>query len=224
MAIKITLDKATINRKIKYALAKQLRERNYLSERCYQLSTEIQAFIVDKLIESPTYDSLVNGSLRADFGLDDSEINNLPNVVYSLIYVPIFFKDAVGYKGKLKNERTIFELRIGIVPRFDTSYGRKSINNAIEGAQYYSNGHLIDWLTWLLFGGIEVVVEDYKVYYRPGIGRSEMAVMHGPNGYFSFNVDPEFAGTVNNNWVTRILDKNKADIFDMIKDTIKVVL
>ena len=218
------MSEATINRKIKYAIAKQLRARNYLYARAYQLATEIQAFIVDRLIESETYASLVGGTLRADFGLDDSEIANLPNVVYSLISVEVNFKDAVGHKGKLGNELRVFEMQVGIVPKFNTSYGRKAIHNAIVGAQYYSNEHLIDWLTWLLFGGVEVMVEDYKVTYLPGRGRSEMAVMRGPNGYHTFEVDPEFAGTPNNNWVTRILDANRAAIIDMIKDTVKAVL
>lgn len=221
MSFEITTDAKSIERRIVYAIAKKLKAKG--SDHFTDLANSIHSVLYNAMLESDTYISLTYGTLRADFGLDADMIAQLPNIIKNLIDVTVKWNDAYGKRGRMKNEYEIFNVQVGVIPKFGTKAGSKVIRPAIEAAKYYSNGNLIDWLTWLLFGGVEVVVEDYKVLYKAGRGRSEMGIMAGPNGYFTFEVDPQYAGTINDNWVTRTLEENRLTVYNEIYEFIKKI-
>lgn len=73
--------------------------------------------------------------------------------------------------------------------------------NLPEGHVTYRGGDL-HWLDWLLKRGLNVIVVNYQYNPQTGLGRSGLGVMV-PGG--SFRIPPEFAGTDNDNFVTRAL-------------------
>lgn len=218
--MKITLSEATINRKLVRALSIKLHEQDFWDYVAYDTYQDIINFLTAKFVESDTYQSLIGGDLRAEFGLDDAAVANLQEVIYNLINVNFINNYAHRKRGRMSNEFEIANQKIGVIAQPHTPLGKKEFNNAMSQAAYYSNGYLVDWLRWLLWAGVETVIEEYRVLYQPGIGRSEMAIMIGPKDYRSYQVDERFAGTPNNNWVTKIVDANKAEIFDIIKKSL----
>jgi hypothetical protein len=70
-----------------------------------------------------------------------------------------------------------------------------------QGHVIYSGGDL-HWLDWLLIRGDQIIISNYQYNPSTGLGRSGLGNMIGGN---SFRVPPAFAGTKNNNFVTRAL-------------------
>ena len=70
-----------------------------------------------------------------------------------------------------------------------------------QGHVVYSGGDL-HWLDWLLIRGDQIIISNYQYNPSTGFGRSGLGNMIGGN---SFRVPPAFAGTKNNNFVTRAL-------------------
>lgn len=60
----------------------------------------------------------------------------------------------------------------------------------------------IDWLKWLLTGGGSVIIEDFHFVGQTKGSRTGYGVMakHG-----NWAVPPEFAGTIQDNWLTRAM-------------------
>lgn len=84
----------------------------------------------------------------------------------------------------------------------------------VPGATYESNGFNIPWLRWLLLEGDKIVVPEYQVslgMFRTS--RSGGAIMFPNRKIAGWGVPPEFAGTLQNNWLTRSLDKVLPKIF-----------
>ena len=61
------------------------------------------------------------------------------------------------------------------------------------------------WLDWLITEGDKPIVKGYK-YVNDVIGRSGQGIMKQQNGE-SWRVPPEFAGDINDNFITRALDE-----------------
>ena len=71
------------------------------------------------------------------------------------------------------------------------------------------NGNVIlPWLEWLLVGGNGYIIRDYTYFEDPSItqySRTGTGIMRSDPGS-GWKVPDEFAGTQENNWLTRILD------------------
>lgn len=74
-------------------------------------------------------------------------------------------------------------------------------------AYYMSDENVIPWLYWLLFSGTEVVVAGYHVKYGTNAktSRTGDAIMYPNNKNESggFSIVPNYAGTAEDNWITR---------------------
>ncbi len=78
-------------------------------------------------------------------------------------------------------------------------------------------GESLDWISWLLTRGDDVVVADYHVV--PGNhGRSGDAVMK--QGDF-FRVRPEYSGTIEDNAITRALKNRQKEIAKILNTLLR---
>jgi hypothetical protein len=167
---------------------------------------------------SKTISSLLTGKLKADFGLTDdlakSAVEEITNhLVSNITILPVEKKGGYSLIS--------FILRLSPLPDF---------YKTISSGSYYSDGYYvrsrgadgqIDWLEWLLTRGTEIIIDDYYVWYTTDKikskirlkssveSRSGMALML-PNtklrtGTGGFRVDPEFAGTIDSNFITDML-------------------
>lgn len=74
-------------------------------------------------------------------------------------------------------------------------------------AGYTSKRGDVDWLQWLLTAGTSEVVANYRIMYGDfRSSRTKEAIMV-PSKSGGFRFDAEFAGTEDNNWITRSLSR-----------------
>ena len=219
VTLRVVEDQGTINRRFYEALINKLAGRFNKVE-----GSLIQLFLMyfDQIIKASfTYNSLIKGKLSADFGfyMGSEEKYVLPIID--------------EWKTQVRMERIRLSQKAGGV------YGSMTlkaidrdllkvmtISDGTFGAYYFSYNesgkiqYLIPWLEWLLRGGDNIVPNFVITTEHAERGRSKKAVMKKEEGG-RWVVDPAFAGTVNKNWITDVLNevkvKMKKDLIEMIK-------
>ena len=157
---------------------------------------------------SQTIQSLKGGKLQVDFGLTDGAASaataDIVNAVVSSIKV--FFK-------KSRRGKTLGKLVIQIDPATVSAVVQASPHGI-----YNSNEHQITWLDWLMTRGTKVVVEDFEVVSTDydDRARSGGGLMLPTGGVF--RVDPEFAGTPGDNFITKAIIANGPNIRRIIQE------
>jgi hypothetical protein len=160
--------------------------------------------LVSKAIEaSPEWDSLVNGRLRQEFGLEfpDQQVGKV--------------RDAVAGAVAAREEDfpgAIAGMVVEVLPlEFERQLARESA--------YQSRGGLVDWLSWLLFAGSAVVVSDASLQlFRDEVkaSRAGKALMRRfKNRPLGYSVG-EFRGTSQDNWFDRVLEPLGGPVFDVM--------
>lgn len=205
-----------IQQKLLDAIRKKVYESNgfpRIDKKFDKMLDEVYAVINEGLLNSQTFDSLVNGKLRADFGLDDEKVSILPTIFIDLV-------EAFYQIQMLGDGDNVYRVEFTIKQREESD---PYVQSAFNRAHYISqrSGELIEWLKWLLFSGTNGVVESFVVRYEVDKGRSRLAFMRKANGQ-SFSVDPEFAGTANSNMITKVLAQQKDKILAVFRKHLNV--
>jgi len=149
-------------------------------------------YVKNQLEDTDEYDELVNGKLTAEFGLDDA-LTRVNAIIYQW---------AHSFEFKL----------IKIKPKVRTITGGLSIS-AIDASfadvlkmaesTVFSKGGEVPWLRWLLLDGYKNLIADYDIRYGSyPRSRSGEAQMYKRPGNL-YKIPLEFAGTIDDNWVTR---------------------
>lgn len=171
-----------------------------------RIESLIKEVVKEAISSCPEIQSLKTGSLRLDFGLDYDPTEEIINSIVAATYV--YFKE---FKLSLSGASNV--LSIYIQPSdFDNLLSSPVANVITE------KGTLLPWLEWLLTAGDATVVIGYSVQY--GIyenSRSGGAIMI-PNGFF--RVDSAYSGTVEDNFITRALEKYSDKIQEVIRNNI----
>jgi len=85
---------------------------------------------------------------------------------------------------------------------------------------YQSKGGKVDWLDWLLTAGTSEVVSGYRVMYGFfDTSRTGQAIMVKSKTK-GFSIDPDYAGTENDNWITRSLKRVEGNISNLFQKVI----
>lgn len=177
-----------------------------------QIKKEIQDLVIDTIKNSPEYSSLVSGQLRLELGIPDAtaKIEELLNIWISNIEVQI-------KPFKINNT--------GLSGGFSINCIKRDFSDVLSSsaAQIEDNirGYSLPWLNWLLLEGGKILVKDHIVVIGSSdFSRTGEAIMRtSTNG--SWRVPPEFAGTSDNNWITRAIDKIDNEITQIFQDNIE---
>lgn len=176
-----------------------------------QINADIRLVLRQKLYSSDTVFNLIFGKLQLDFGLTDDVARQ---VVYEIVEA-VVNQVVVDYDP---NGKDLVTLRVTVNPPpiaqllliRNASY--TSINAAGEASE-------VPWLKWLLTRGTQVVVKGYNVKYgdyrRLGHSRTKQAIMIKTYSD-PFRVDPEFAGTEDDNFITRAILAATPEIQDIV--------
>lgn len=163
------------------------------------ISRKVGELIGDALIRTPEAQSILTGQLKADFGLTDtqasSSLEQLIEAVKRSTTVKLNIKPTGGVKYA-------YAMVVSILPA-----GLSSVLSTIGTYTSENSGKDIAWMEWLLTRGVEVVVDDaFVIYGNKPSSRSGMAVMaqSGGSGRM-FRVDPQYAGTADDNFVTKTI-------------------
>lgn len=158
----------------------------------------IPAKFKEALMSEPEYNSLVNGLLKYELGVPDAStrIESIYDAWVSSMNIerkPIFIRGS-----QLQGGFSINLIKSDFSDIMDLSVS--TVTDSISQS-------IIPWLKWLLLEGGKILVRDYKVRYGPNSrSRTDNAIMVEASGE-NWRVPAEFAGTVQNNWITRCIAK-----------------
>ena len=187
-----------IEKMIKREMAKKLTMA--LKRNLSKLKREINDEVNEWMKESPELLAVAYGPLKGDFGIPKGQSVTEANKILDAIWRSV----QVDFKPLDK------DLRGGIIIRIQPSE-MGNILSAVSPVKT-EKGENLDWISWLLKRGDDIVVADYHVV--PGNhGRSGDAVMR--EGGF-FRVRPEYSGTLADNFITRALKGREKQILRII--------
>jgi len=179
------------------------------------IKPKISLLISSELMNSSTVRSLIAGKLRDDFGLKSGEAENAVGVIIENI------ADNISVKILRGSNQYIASLAIDILPSnisfIDFSAG-----------SYQSSGGQVDWLNWLLTKGTQVILGDFWLFENAKgptrSGGKSIMIETGNVSRQPFRIDPEHAGTVNDNFITRSIQSVYPQAVDItMKEILRII-
>lgn len=180
----------------------------FMNKASKYVQSNIFPIIKESILAQPEYDSLVNGQLRLELGIPDAamRVEDLINVWINNTIVE--YKPPQIMNNRIKSSFTIKMIRANFSDVL--SLNLASIERNAIGAT-------IPWLEWLLLEGTATLVDNYEVFIGPhNRSRTGYAIMKASDGQ-GWGVPPEYAGTINDNWITRALEGCKPDIQKLLE-------
>jgi hypothetical protein len=174
---------------------------------------KISFLIIEKITDSDIYRELVNGKLKSEFGLVDAE-HRVQVIIRKWVESISFKFDKV--KPKIRTVSGGF--RIDAIP--------SDFSDVITLAEstLFSQGGEVPWLRWLLIEGYKNLIADYTIQYgNYARSRTDSALMRKSPGRY-YKIPNEYAGMIDDNWITRIFDNIDTELEKIIVTTITGVL
>lgn len=199
-SLKLTDSNSSIAQSVCQALLPDI--TRYFNNIFNQAKDSIPKIVIDAIKNEPEYASLISGKLRGEFGLADSASrvdSILSSIENSLI---VQFKSPSISGGQIKGGIKLQMIKSNFSDLLSLS----------EASFTTEKGASLNWLKWLLIEGDNVIVSDHRFIAGPyPTSRTGMGIMNEFNGAF-WRVPPEFAGNINNNWITRAINKVSGNI------------
>jgi hypothetical protein len=206
ISIKLLDSNAVIGTKILSAIISQLQPAFTKTQQ--SLQQVLPKIVKEALILEPEYASLLSGQLRSELGIPDadSKIDQIFNAWSNNVVVQ---SRAITMKGS------------GLSGGFSINVIKSDFSDVLSLPASVVvdsvSGSIIPWLQWLLLEGNQILIRDYKLKMgsnpRSRTGNAIMVSSTKDN----WRVPPQFAGTINNNWVTRAIDRLDDNILSYIE-------
>lgn len=202
-------DNATISKKIHLTIIRSL--NNIINNSIKNIGKRIRSSLVQYLQQTPEYDSLVNGELSYHFGIPIGEGQSRLNAILTQIADNIYVKSTLVRKtgAKYSGGFSIRMLRYG----FDDILSISAANITTE------KGQVIPFMEWLLIRGNDIIISEHEISFT-NAGRSGGAIMIQNNAGV-WRVPPQYAGTVQDNWLTRSLAGAGSQFMNLVTSIIK---
>ena len=171
-----------------------------------KLEAQAKIIIEGHLMSSNTINSLLGGKLQKDFGLDNVTADRaVLDIINSVV-------NSINLTFDSKSRNSVGSVIINLLPADISNIAGLSSGSYINDG---SNGGNIDWLLWLLTKGTQVVIGEYSVEYGlfPSSRSGGARMIEGGD----FRVDPEHAGTIDDNFITRAVQEASPQIIEIIK-------
>ena len=173
------------------------------------ITEKIREAVRDLLIATPEYQSIVQGKLKAELGIPNSDSR-------IITVIDTWIENIVV---KVKAATTPFlVIDIGIIK------GDYSDVLSLTQAQYTYKSKRgageIPWLQWLLLEGDKRIINKYEFSRNPRGSRTGMGIMISKARGF-WQVPPEFSGTSVGNFATRALENIEATIDNIVEQVIR---
>lgn len=174
----------------------------------------VKLIVKSALMAEPEYSSLVGGTLKAEFGIYDS------NAAEKII-------DALTNTLNIRQEKLTISSN-GIKGGFSLTMMKSDnmdgiIYTDIASVVDVERGYSLPWLKWLLYENNNPIVRKYSVDYTSNPkSRSGMAIMVPSST--NWRVPPLYAGSITNNWTTRAISRTEKQIYDTIISNIGAFL
>jgi hypothetical protein len=192
ITLKLTDSIPDITRNINQAIAEELNAN--VQKKISNVSTQVKDLVSNAIESQPEIQSLKDGALKGAFGIIDSDIAIL-NIMQSIT-------SSIEVRFKKFDSNLNGGVTVNVQP--------SSFSNVLglpQGFTVYKSG-VLHWLDWLLVRGDTIIIADYQYNPKTGLGRSGLGNMITGG---SFRVPPQFAGSDNDNFITRALLSNEAE-------------
>ena len=155
------------------------------------IESQIKPLVSAALLSSPEIQSLSSGTLRIDFGLTQDPSADIVNAITNSLSVQAqkAVASASGIKGGV------------LITLQPTDYS--NLFSLPSAVQITEKGEVLPWLEWLLTLGQQLIIADFGVEYGP-YGRTGGGRM--VEGVAAFKVNSQYAGTIDNNFITRAIN------------------
>lgn len=196
-SFKFSFDLLESDKQIADIILKELvQELNSRLTPLYKEATSyIRQTVLDSIKAQPEYISLLSGSLKYEFGLPDS--SSRLNAILNTIDQSLF----VEYKEPRINGQNINGgFFIGMV-NSDFS----DILSLGAATLVTEKGSPLEWLKWLLLEGDKMIIGGYDFKIGNFKNSRTGGGIMSPSFSGSWRVPPEFAGTMENNWIIRAI-------------------
>jgi len=202
--IKLVDSDSAVNKAILNALIPELNK--YLDKIYNRMSNEIPDILINNIQAQPEYDSLLGGQLQGEFGIVDPQ-NRLNDILNTIKNGKVVTKTPVSITGqKIKGG-----IKLEMV--------RKDLQDLLSlGSASFSTekGSNLEWLKWLLTEGDSIIITSHEfIFGSSPFSRTGLGIMRQSSS--GWRVPPEFAGSINNNWITRAIDASSAQINDIMR-------
>lgn len=163
--------------------------------------SKIQPIILSSLNTSETVQSLLYGTLRDDLGLFSNTVQITVNNIVKYISENMIIRIRQSSKNRAAYTITAELIKAGDIQNIVS----------LPISTFPSTGGEVHWLEWLITKGSQVILGDYWIFpYAEGRTRSGgtkiMKKLISSSGE-PFRIDPEYAGTTDNNFIrTAVLD------------------
>lgn len=175
------------------------------------IQRKIIELVISRIKAEPEYQALINGQLRLEFGIPNSVgvVDDIINTWATNIVL---------------DQKPFRKTRSGINGSFAINMIKSDFEDVLSSpaAIVYdtSSGAELPWLKWLLLDGSKILVRNHYVKIGPNKNsRTGMAIMAESKSQ-NWRVPAEYAGTKNNNWITRALSDIDNQISDIIEKEI----
>ena len=183
----------------------------YLKQKLQYIKQNLPILITDILTSTETYSSLIGGQLQYEFGIPDPipKLDEILSVWTNNIMID--YKSPISSTDKLKAS-----FSISIIKSDFADVLSQDAAFVIDSLRGYS----LPWLEWLLLEGSKTIVKNQQVVIRSSkFSRTGRAMMQESNT--SWKVPSQYAGTINNNWITRAIDDNETLINSFLEKAIE---
>ena len=188
---------------------------DYINSVLRSSADTVKSQILDKIEESiwaaPEVQSLLNGELGQELGVVNAKpiVSDIIEQVKGAMNFTI--DPAIAFSGRLVGGGYIVE-----VLRKDFT----EVLSTPDAAYVTKNNVFIPWLNWLLFAGSSPLIYGYRIVLNPNNptnSRTGGAIMVKTAGG-SWAVPQDYAGTQENNFLTRALANLGTDIDKIITE------
>lgn len=207
ITLKLLGSDASITKTIHTAIAKSINE--LISKKKRKVEAKLRRAVRFWITATPEMQSLMEkgipNSLNSQFGLRNIDAKGAVEAIVSSIVNSAEIKIS-----KINNKLT---------GKIEFNFQPSDLRNLLglsEGHVVTEKGQDLHWLDWLLTKGNSTVIIGYT-YSTSGDGRSGVGSMKKGG---SFRVNPQFSGTVNNNFITRSLVSREQKVISILSEVL----
>lgn len=167
-----------------------------------KLLSRVKPLVANWILEQPEVESLLDGksgSLAAQVGIphgqNEAVVEYLVSAMVSATNIKIQPFDVKLTRGRL-----------------DLNFQPSDFGNLLDAGIFEvvtKKGIKLEWLRWLLEEGSKPIIIGYEYTPSSGKGRSNAGTMKAGSAW---RIEPSFAGTPDNNFITRAFSRREKDI------------
>lgn len=207
-SINILESTSTISNKILKALSKEVDK--HFKKAYNKCRKEIVNTVVTAIKSHRTYNSLISGELKGEFGLNNAT-NRVNEILQFWKYLDLEYKKPV-----IRSQQIIGSFSLSMI-RSDYS----DVLSSAAAVVVTDKGVSLEWLRWLLLFGDKTIIKDYEVKLGPHPNsRSGNGIMISKGGS-RWNVPSGFAGVAKKNWITESIDSVESEITNLLQSALR---